>query len=138
MKYLITFILSLFFLSSFSQTKQWQPIEQADWELFDRLDHKKHMVAGQLSTIYTGLFVTYKDGYDPNIKGGLLVGVSSSLALTIGKEVIWDYYLGYGTATYPDLVYGITGTLVGAVFTYAIYRFDRWYVKKYNINYIFE
>ena len=132
MKYLLTILLLFIFLTV--QNQEWQPIEQADWELFNRLDHKKHMVAGQLSTIYISLFLTYKDEYNPNIKKGLLIGASSSLALTIGKEVIWDYYLGYGTATYPDLVYGITGTLVGVAFTYLIYKFDRWYVKNHKNN----
>jgi hypothetical protein len=109
---------------------QFQPIQKADWELWDRNDHKMHMIVGQMTVFVPQLVITYFDEKNPNFVAPLKYTIPISLGLTIGKEYIWDRALGFGTPTYPDLIYGIIGTATGLILSYGLYKLERWDISK--------
>jgi hypothetical protein len=119
----------LFVLIPFTLFGQFQPLGQADWSL-NRTDHQLHYFGSIALTILVSGVATYIELDEPNIRHGLLVGSIVGGGVAIGKELIWDYTLGLGTPTYPDLVYGVAGVAVGLVTTYAMYRFHKWEVNK--------
>jgi hypothetical protein len=126
LKYLIYIFLFLPLIA----VSQFQPIQNSDWELWDRNDHKTHMIIGQMTIFVPQLVMTYFDENNPNFKAPLKYTIPISLGLTIGKEYIWDRALGFGVPTYPDLFFGIIGTVTGLIITYALYKLERWDINK--------
>lgn len=133
-KWIIKCVLLIAIISiSFNSFSQWQSWEDADWS-FNRLDHQLHYFIPLTTTLVVSGFVTYIDLDNPNLKRGMLYGSLIGGGMAIGKELIWDYTLGFGTPTYPDLFYGIGGTLVGLTTSYLMTKFHIWHKNKKNIK----
>lgn len=128
MKVLLFILLFIPFLSQ----AQFQPWSKADWELWNRSDHKIHMFVGQISILYPQLILTYADQNNPDFIVPLKYTIPISLGLTLGKEYILDNALGLGSPTYPDLIYGIIGTATGLIISYTLYKLERLHINKHE------
>lgn len=110
---------SFFIFSQFSENPDWT---------FNRTDHKLHLFVGYSSAFIVSSLITFKQD-TLNIKNGLIYGGVVSSSLGVGKEIVWDMLLNKGVPTYPDLVYTLTGAVIGLLQTYIIYH-----VHKNNNN----
>lgn len=128
----ILYILIILLPLMVNSQNSFQPLSEADWTLWDRHDHKMHMFVGQITSWTPILVITYLDEDNPDFKKGLKYSIPISLGLTLGKELLWDRVLGLGTPTFPDLVYGITGTITGVIFSWGLYKLERVHVNKHE------
>ncbi len=129
MKKLITL---LFIIFSFGALAQFQPLKEADWTLWDRDDHKMHLFVGQVIIFVPQLVMTYIDEDNPDFIKPLKYTITTATFLILGKEFIWDSALGLGSATFPDLAYGLLGELIGLGLSYGLYKIERWHINKHE------
>lgn len=80
-----------------------------------RIDLIKHLIVGFLISFISAFAIHFW-----NIKL-MWLGVIIALLIGLGKELIWDKWLGKGTCEFKDLWCDLWGGLAGIILAYVIW-----------------